>query len=324
MVLAAPLTQVAFAASTTTTVVYDDFSGGPDGYAAKWAQYTTGPTGVPVGSAAQPHETAFGSGGVRIAANPFTMSYDDVSDHIKYLATSTELFPAPARGSIMIAADIEAQTPGAVSGHILPTTGRALLEGQQACATLHLLDFFNGGIFDWLISGTRACPRSERLFFVPDLHTGYTQIPGLPNLQGNLTRTSSGAVSRDFPIASGPHNYAIRYSRDLNSDSPDLVEWMLDGVVVATVRRAGVPLDTQNPDYYSGSITYPAVGPGEDLKAKFQGFFIGHGLFSLVDEFPFNQFPDYNYISIPEEERIFGQGAIGTFANVTVTTSVKG
>ena len=48
---------------------------------------------------------------------------------------------------------------------------------------------------------------------------------------------------------------------------------------------------------------------------------IGHGLFTLLDAFPYQDFerPDLS-VSIPVSERLFGQGAIGTFKNFKVTT----
>jgi hypothetical protein len=47
---------------------------------------------------------------------------------------------------------------------------------------------------------------------------------------------------------------------------------------------------------------------------------IGHGLFSLLDAFPF-QHPDAPElsVSVPLSERIWGQGAEATFDDFTVT-----
>jgi hypothetical protein len=51
---------------------------------------------------------------------------------------------------------------------------------------------------------------------------------------------------------------------------------------------------------------------------------IGHGLFSLLDAFPFQhpEAPALN-VSIPLNERLFGQGAKAKFANVVVTIEDK-
>ena len=67
------------------------------------------------------------------------------------------------------------------------------------------------------------------------------------------------------------------------------------------------------------------------MKGKIASFSIGHGLFSLLDAFPF-QHPDVPAlsVSIPSgtgnpadagRARLFGQGADGTYDNFKVTTS---
>jgi hypothetical protein len=50
-------------------------------------------------------------------------------------------------------------------------------------------------------------------------------------------------------------------------------------------------------------------------------FVIGHGLYSMLDAFPF-QHPDAPElaVSVPLTERLFGQGAQADFTNLTVTT----
>jgi hypothetical protein len=313
------------AAAGASTLVYDDFSGGPDAYNTRWFPYTAGPMGDPVGIAVQPSTIAFIDGRVRIAADPFTMTYDNVDDHIKYLAISTAEFAIPDVGCIAVAADIAARTRGATPGRYQPSTGHYLFEGQQATVTLHLFDFATGAIFDWLVSETRAIALYERLFITIGLDKGYTQILGLPNFTGKGTVAPAlpGTSSRDFAITPGMHNYAMRYTRNRAGTGADLLEWLIDGVGVARVARTGIPLDTQFAAYRSRTapIRYPAAGPGEDLKPLLNTFRIGHGLFSLLDEFPFNQpLPGATAVPIPPEERIFGQGASGTWGNVTVTT----
>ncbi len=74
----------------------------------------------------------------------------------------------------------------------------------------------------------------------------------------------------------------------------------------------------------SGGI-YPSMGPGEPVADKLSGFAIGHGLFSLLDAFPF-QHPDAPElsVSIPISERIFGQGAGATFGDFVVTIDNRG
>jgi hypothetical protein len=125
--------------------------------------------------------------------------------------------------------------------------------------------------------------------------------------------------SQDFDISPGFHNYALRYSRNQHGSGVDRVEYLLDGMVVAQIENVGVPLDGQNAYYRNSAITYPSVGPGEPVRDKMTTFTIAVGLFSVLDEWPFNQVA-YNQVSIPSTQRNFGQGAIGTFDNVTVTT----
>ena len=94
-------------------------------------------------------------------------------------------------------------------------------------------------------------------------------------------------------------------------------DFILDGRRVARVRKIGVPLDVQRA-HYTG--IYPSLGPGEPLGELIDSVTIGHGLFSLVDSFPF-QHPDAPElsVSVPLSERIWGQGAAATFDNFIVT-----
>ena len=99
------------------------------------------------------------------------------------------------------------------------------------------------------------------------------------------------------------------------------VEYLLDGKLVSKVERVGIPLDVQGAPY---SGTYPSRGPGELLRDKINSVVIAHGLFSLLDAFPF-QHPDAPAlnVSVPMQERLFGQGARARFANVVVTIEDK-
>ena len=100
------------------------------------------------------------------------------------------------------------------------------------------------------------------------------------------------------------------------------VDYYLDGVRVAHVDRVGVPLDVQDRPYTG---IHPSLGPGEDLTTQLDSVVIGHGLFSLLDAFPF-QHPEAPElaVSIPVSERIFGQGAVGSFDDFTVRTTPAG
>src|SRR5258707_2666694 len=125
----------------------------------------------------------------------------------------------------------------------------------------------------------------------------------------------STQITREVPIAAGvPHTVAIRYSRDRRGSR---VEYLLDGTLVSKVESVGIPLDKQGVPY---SGTYPSGGPGELLRDKINSVVIAHGLFSLLDAFPF-QHPDAPAlnVSVPMQERLFGQGARASFANIVVT-----
>jgi hypothetical protein len=53
-------------------------------------------------------------------------------------------------------------------------------------------------------------------------------------------------------------------------------------------------------------------------------FNVGHGLFSLLDEFPFHPTYGDRFVSFPEEQRVFGQGVDATFDDFEVTTTTLG
>ena len=57
----------------------------------------------------------FSGGYLSLSAVPFqTMSDFDVEDHRKYLAVSSETFPLPESGTLVLSSDIKASTPGTV------------------------------------------------------------------------------------------------------------------------------------------------------------------------------------------------------------------
>ncbi|MFN2537527.1 MAG: DUF6081 family protein, partial [Mycobacteriales bacterium] len=116
--------------------------------------------------------------------------------------------------------------------------------------------------------------------------------------------------------ANTEHRVSIRFSRGAASSS---VDYFLDGVVIGHVDHVGVPLDRQGQPY---SGTYPSLGNGEELGSRINSLVIGHGLFSLLDAFPF-QHPDAPElsVSVPVSERLFGQGAIASFDDFKVKTT---
>jgi uncharacterized protein DUF6081 len=288
-----------------TRLLYDDFKGGPASYGRKWLQYLSleqqfGATNLP----------AFSRGRLRLLAQPFRGWMDDTclpgfpacvsADHIKYGALSRRTFSIPRRGSVAVSADVRALTSGIRPGYVVAATGRVLPEAHQAAAILQLIEPSAFVALDWFVSGRQAIPKIER---TPapvgvDLGRAFTQF--LPAVQ---------IEPRRF------HRYSIRYTR--GRAPRDKVEWLLDGRVVTVVRDVGVPLDVQDPQRYAG-ITFPSHGPGERVASAMSSFVVGHGLYSFVDDFPFfPAYPEY-FVSIPQEQRIFGQGIDASFDDVRI------
>jgi Family of unknown function (DUF6081) len=298
----------------TTVIVYDDFHK-PGGYTladydAKWTTFT-------LGEMALADTRQFDNHTFSISATPFRTGQDvSVFDHAKYTGLSKQVFAVPEIGSITVSMDIAAETPGTVEGHVVHGTyvqsgapyAATVLQGQQAAATLHMIDFATGQLFDWFVSGNTAFPLYERL---PSSVTGSAEHVSTDKMYTQITH--------EVPIAAGiPHTVAIRYSRDRRRSR---VEYLLDGKRVSQVERVGIPLDAQGVKY---SGIYPSLGPGELLRDEINSVVIAHGLFSLLDAFPF-QHPDAPAlnVSVPMGERLFGQGARARFANVVVTIEDK-
>jgi hypothetical protein len=319
------------AAQPQGTVVYDNFSSGGADYAAKWANIY-GPGDTVLGAT-----TSFADGSFAIDDAPFRSAFDfSVFDHLKYIAISTQSFAAPPLGSLELASDIKAATPGAADGRIVHGSyiesaapySASTLQGQQAGAVMNMVNFQTGQLFDWFISGNRAFDLVERL---PSAVTGSVS----PDYVGpSLMYTQ---IVSTFDIAPGVyHHVAIRYTRDMTGDN---VKFLLDGKLVDTVPNVGIPLDRRgNGEHWTG--TYPSLGPGELLRPYLNSFVFGHGTFSLLDAFPFQWgwTPDVDGslpcltayaanraacdagVSVPVAERLFGQGVVAHFDNFTATT----
>jgi hypothetical protein len=277
-------------------------------------------------------EVAPGVGGTRtqakngeftVSAVPFHVGADfSVYDHLKYIAISTEEFEVPQNGSLEFSVRIEASTPGTVPGRVIrgcyggpfsfpdvnapcsqPWSATAL-EGQQAGVVLNMINFATGQLFDWFVSGHQVFALIERL---PSNVTGSGNV-GLERAYTQIIKVADIKPGK-------PHHVAIRYSR-----GPGLsrVDYFLDGQLFTSVDNVGVPLDVQGVPFTGYS---PSYGAGEPLAGSLDSFVIGHGLFSLLDAFPY-QHPDRPdlSVSIPMSERLFGQGAVGTFKNFKVST----
>jgi hypothetical protein len=324
-----------------SVLVYDTFqkSGGSYGladYAEKWSN----PYGL--GEMSLSDTRNFSGGTFNVSAAPFRTGADfSVFDHLKYIGVSNAVFPVPARGSVAFSSEIKARTPGTVAGLVMhgvygppgtwadPSTAppfgfapyiATVMQGQQAGAVMNMVDFCTGQLFDWFVAGNTAFALVERL---PTNVTGNTSNPGCPGASYvGRSKMYTQIVTEVRASADTAHSVSIRYTASKNR-----VEFFLDGKRVAKVSHVGIPLDEQGVNYTG---TYPSLGPGEDLSGQIHSFAIGHGLFSLLDAFPFQhpEAPELS-VSIPVgnstpayagKARLFGQGAIASFDNFVVTT----
>jgi hypothetical protein len=306
------------AASHRKVVLYDDFTGGAASYSQKWALFFSleqlfGATGLP----------AFSGGQLVLHADPFRGWMDATcapgfqacvnADHVKYQAFSKQAFPVPRRGSVAVSADIEGLTSGTRPGYVVPATGRRLPEAHQAAAVMQLLDPVVGQTFDWFVSRHEAIPKIERTVAPVGsvgLDRAYTQF--LPAVKIRPNR---------------PHRFSIRYARGLARR--DEADWYVDGRRVAVVHNVGIPLDVQDPVRYR-HVVFRSLGPGERVASRMNSLILGHGIYSFVDNFPFfpayalvPAYPQY-FVSIPEDQRIFGQGIDARFDNFRVETVTGG
>lgn len=338
----ASLAVVVFATSgmatspNETVVVYDDFSSGNN---SKWST-PFGPGETAINDA--DHRLTFPNGTENVRAVPFRTGADfSVFDHLKYIEVSNSSFAVPAKGSVEFSVDITAQTPGTVT----PLTQQGIygppgtwtdpsappqapdyhanvLEGQQAGVVLNMVDFCTGQLFDWFLTSDTAFTLIERL---PTNVTGNTSNPNCAGATDVGRSKMYTQIADEVAISGGPHNVSIRYSAKGNS-----VEFRLDGHLVTKVKNVGIPLDKQGVKYTG---IYPSLGPGESLAGAIDSFSIGHGLFSLIDAFPYQhpEAPELS-VSIPVgsstpadagRARLFGQGADGTWDNFVVTTIEK-
>lgn len=299
--------------------MYDDFSAA-DGYGlAEYQQKWSNPYGL---LEMESRDTrSFKGGAFQISAVPFTVGADfSVFDHLKYIAVSNKAFPVPTDGSVEISSTIKAATPGTQPGRVVHGTytqsglpyAEPTLEGQQAGVVMNVIDFQTGQLFDWFVSGNTAFALIERL---PSNVTGNAP-EGSPDYVGREKMYTQ--IIKEVPASPGVHTVSIRFSRNAGGSSAD---YYFDGARVAHVDHVGVPLEVQGVPYTG---IYPALGAGEEVGSKVNSLVIGHGLFSLLDAFPFQhpEAPELS-VSIPMSERLFGQGARATFDSFQVKTTTR-
>lgn len=316
MLAAVPAT----ASAAKTTVFYDTFGPGygPADYAAKWSN-PYGPGELAAGGM-----QSFAGARETVAAAPFQTAFDfSVFDHLKYFALANANFPVPRAGSVTFASTMTAHTPGIVPGRTISGTytqsgapySATLLDSQQAGVVMNVVDFCTGQLFDWFLTSTKAAPLIERL---PSNVTGnFPNNPNCPNGAYVGREDMYTQYIKEIPVGPGPHRMEITFSRKANGKAS--VVYALDGRKVAKIKKIGIPLDKQGKRYTG---TYPSLGPGELIGDQIDNLSLGHGLFSVLDAFPF-QHPDSPElaVSIPASQRIFGQGAIGTWDDFVVTTT---
>jgi len=323
----------------SAVVRYDSFQQRGGYTLGDYAQRWSNPYGL--GEAAQNDTRNFDGGAFNVRATPFTVGSDySVFDHLKYLALSNRSFDVPRRGSVTFSSQIKAATPGTVAGLTqhgvygpsgswtdpglapppLAPYAAQVLEGQQAGAVMNMIDFCTGQLFDWFVSGNRAFALIERL---PTNVTGNTANPNCPGATYVGREKMYTQIIEEVPAAAGvAHKVSITYG---HRGDEGTVHYRLDGRPVATVENVGVPLDQQGV-HYTG--IYPSLGAGEKLGDQIHSFAIGHGLFSLLDAFPF-QHPEAPELSVsipvgssnPSDAgraRLFGQGANASFDDFEV------
>lgn len=320
--------------------IYDDFD--KDGYSlADYAQKWFNPNGL--GEMSVTDTRDFGGGSLNIDAVPFRTAADvSVDDHRKYLAASSRAFAVPKNGTLVLSSDIKASTPGTVTGltqlgvygpsgtwldparpPVPPVYHARLLQGQQAAAVMNVLDFCTGQVFDWFVASDAAFALIERL---PTTVTGNVENLECPHATEVGIDKMYTQIIREVPVDPDRwHHLDIALTR---REGKPWVDYLLDYRLIAHVDNVGIPLDKQGVPF---SGTYPSAGAGELLADQLDSVRFGHGIFSLLDAFPFQHpaAPQLS-VSIPAKStaspsdagraRLFGQGARGSFDNFTTMT----
>jgi uncharacterized protein DUF6081 len=320
--------------------IYDNFN--KPGYSlTDYAELWITPYGL--GEMAVSDTRDFSGGHLNLYAVPFQTSSDaGVNDHLKYMAVSSRTFPVPEDGTLVLSSDIRASTQGTVPELVQlglygppgswldpanpprPLDYRAhLLQGQQAAAVMNVQDFCTGQLFDWFIASDTAFALIERL---PTAVTGNVGNPDCPDATEVGTDKMYTQIIREVPVSPEVwHHVDIALTR---ADGELSVDYFLDRQEIAHVTNVGIPLDKQGVSFTG---TYPSLGTGELLADRLDSVRFGHGLFSLLDAFPFQHSgaPELS-VSIPVHSppdptaagraRLFGQGVSGSFDNFTTVT----
>ncbi len=220
--------------------VYDNFD--RPGYSlADYSEKWTMPNGS--GEMGVNDTRDFSGGCLNLTAVPFRTAADvSVNDHLKYMAVSSQTFPVPEDGTLVLSADVKASTPGTVpdliqhgvygpSGSWLdptspptpPAYSARLLQAQQAAVVMNVLDFCTGLVFDWFIASDTAFPLYERL---PSTVTGNVTNSDCPTATEVGIDTMYTQIIREIPInPSVWHHVDIALTRH---DGEASVDYFLD------------------------------------------------------------------------------------------------
>lgn len=325
---------------STNLQIYDNFDKphySLTDYAEKWM------TPYGLGEMAVNDTRNFGGGRLNLGAVPFQTASDvGVNDHLKYQAVSARTFPVPENGTLVLSSDIRAATPGTVpdliqrgvygpSGSWIdpasppapPRYSARVRPGQQAAAVMNVLDFCTGQVFDWFVASDTAFALIERL---PSTVTGNVTNRDCRHATEVGIDKMYTQIIREVPANPDVwHHVDIAVTRHNGNAWAD---YFLDYQPIAHVANVGIPLDKQGAPFTG---VYPSIGSGEQLARQLDSVRFGHGLFSLLDAFPF-QHPEAPELSVsipvgsPSAQsaaglaRLFGQGAYASFDNFTTLT----
>jgi Family of unknown function (DUF6081) len=219
-------------------MIYDDFSA-PGWPREGWLQHRYphvdlwDPATIAVCSGA-PQRT------LTLTLPAYTASHEN---HIKAMATTERLFDLTAKEGFSVRAEIAVEIYGVQDNPFRLDPG----DPRLSAGALVAIDPTTGMVFDFFISNDRITPLYERL---PMARSKLGPYPAYSRLL-DPAPTRRGAWRA----------YETRYDR-----RRDVVEWRVDGEVVARRERAGAPVDSSG----------PAV--------KWNSLRVGVGLFTLLDD----------------------------------------
>lgn len=240
--------------------------------------------------------------GLVVDSSVFLSRAEYVFDHTKWLAVTNDTFDAPQDGSALF---VEALMSGYTTGIVAGAEPVALQEGiakyaaglvdatsdpRLACVALNFIDYEHAMVYDFLMTNGSIWALYEHLPFdnSTEVFTYAKRVAARPS---NVSEPVLLRIS---------YNYAKQ-----------TVEWMVNGAVVFSIDKLGLPLADRSLLVNNGR-TYPAKPV---VSTKFQA---GFGTFSLLDFLPFEGNGDSrglaNIVGFPRFER--NSDVAGNFANL--------